>query len=182
MGPNYHPELPRQLNEIRRQLLQHDVDIKRLWQLLQPKGEGWPIGGTGTPSPVVGPWSDYEETGGGGGTDCDPQNAVFIVTLFGPPTGGTWRTSWKIGGSTELLAAVAHSATAATYQTNIITHSNVGSGDVLVTGGPGNTTNYRVEFTGALAHTFIETPLIQFSSLTGTGIGGIAYPVQIGRS
>lgn len=181
MGPNYHPELPRQLNEIRRQLLQHDVDIKRLWQLLQPKGEGWPIGGTGTPSPVVGPWSDYEETGGGGAS-CSPQNAIFVVTLLGAPTGGTWRQQWSINGTTTLLAAINHNSTSSTLTTNLETHAEIGSGDVLVTGGPANTTTFLVEFQGALANTPIATPVLQYGSLTGVGVGALAYPVQIGRA
>lgn len=180
MQPNYLPDQIRQLNEIRRQLLQHDVDLKRLWNLLAPQGQGWPVGGDGSGGPLVGPWSPYDT---GGGSDCAPQNAIFVVTLFGPPTGGTWQMQWDIGGTDSTLTAVNHNVTDSSLVTNIETHAEVGSGDVAVSGGPANTANFLVEFQGSLANTFIPTPIIHYGSLTGPGaVGGIAYPVQIGRS
>lgn len=178
MQPNYHSDQIRQFNEFRRQLLQHDVDLKRLWNLLAPQGQGWPVGGDGSGGPLVGPWSPYEADGAG----CPAANAVFMITLAGPPTSGTWAMEWNIGGTNSVLTSVAYNVSAASLVTNIESHANVGSGDVAVTGGPGNTTNFRVEFQGALANQFIETPIIHFGSLAGVGaVTGFAWPIQIGR-
>ena len=113
---------------------------------------------------------------------CDSQNAWFIITLFGPPTGGTWSLdSWPINGTTASITSLSYSITAASLKTAIEGHGGVGSGNVDVTGGNGNQANFLVKFKSALANKAIETPVVNFSSLTGTGIGGIAYPVQIGR-
>lgn len=179
MQPNFLPDLYRQLNEVRRQLLQQDVDLKRLWNLLAPQGQGWPVGGDGAGGPLIGPWTPYDT---GGGADCPAANAVFMITLAGPPTSGTWAMEWNIGGTNSVLTSVAWNVSASSLVTNLETHANVGSGDVAITGGPGHTGNFRVEFQGALADQFIETPIIHFGSLAGVGaVTGFAWPVQIGR-
>ncbi len=113
---------------------------------------------------------------------CAGQNAVFIITLIGPPTGGTWGIdSWEVDGSTDTLSGLAHNISAASLETALEGHSGIGSGNVTVTGGAGNVANFRVELMGDLANLFVELPLINFGSLTGTGVGGLAYVVQIGR-
>lgn len=114
---------------------------------------------------------------------CPKQNAIIVITLFGPPTGGTWSLNgWEINGSTDSVSTLAYNISAATLQSDLEGHSGVGSGNVSVIGGPGNSANFIVEFVGSLAGEPVATPVVTFGSLTGPGaVGGIAYPVQIGR-
>ncbi len=114
--------------------------------------------------------------------NCPTANAIFGITLVGPPTGGAWGIySWDIDGTAEAITGLSFDCTAAALQTAIEGHSAVGAGNVTVTGGPADEVNFRVEFGGDLAGLFIETPLINFGSLAGTGVGGMAWPLQLGR-
>lgn len=180
MGPNYHPELPRQLNEIRRQLLQHDVDIKRLWQLLQPKGEGWPVGGDGTGGPLIGPWTDHETSGG---AECPPQNTKHQIALFGLPTSGTWTYKVTTSGGTNTTSGIAYNASAATIQTAIEGLACVGSGNVVCAGGSIDQANVSIEFQGALANEAIDLPILNWFNVSGgTGVGMVAWWDKVGRA
>jgi hypothetical protein len=108
-------------------------------------------------------------------------NEVQTVTITGAPTGGTFTLTY----SGQTTTALARTATAATVQAALEALSNIGVGDVVVTGGPGPTTPYVVTFTGVLggtdtgqmtaAHTFTggTTPGI---SVTTTTTGGRTSP------
>lgn len=102
-----------------------------------------------------------------------PLGQVTSGALFGPYTGsstdevqtvtegGSGLTSFTLTFSGQTTAAIAAAATAAQVQAAIAALSNVGDGDVLVTGsGP-----YTVKFTGALAHTNV-------AQMTATPTGG----------
>lgn len=117
-----------------------------------------------------------------GVSQCNTANAKFGVTLIGPPTGGTWSfNAWEVDGSTDSVSGLAFDITAADLETALEGHSGIGSGNVSVSGGPGDDANFLVELTGDAGAMFVENPIIGFGSLTGTGVGGLAWPVQIGR-
>lgn len=114
--------------------------------------------------------------------NCKRQNHKIVITLFGPPTGGTWDLpTWNIDGSTDSITGLSATCTAATLETEIEGHSGVGSNNVQVSGGPADSANFIVEFIGDLANKEIDTPIVDYGSLTGTVVGGLAYPIQIGR-
>lgn len=103
---------------------------------------------------------------------------VQTVTITGSPTGGTFTLTW----SGQTTTAIAWNATAATVQAALIALSNIGVGDVVVTGGPGPATAYTVTFAGALsdqdvaqmtaAHSFTggTTPAIAVTTTTAGAV------------
>jgi hypothetical protein len=80
-------------------------------------------------------------------------NEVHEITLAAAYTGGTFTLSWDFGSGTETTSAIAYNANAATVQAAIVALATPGSGDVLVTGGPGPSSPWFVQFQGALANT-----------------------------
>ncbi len=76
-----------------------------------------------------------------------PTNEVQTVTITGTPTGGTFTLTYE--GQTT--TALAYNATASAVDTALEALSNIGVGDVTVTGGPAPGTPFTVTFTGALA-------------------------------
>jgi hypothetical protein len=89
-------------------------------------------------------------------------NEVQTVTITGSPTGGTF----TLTHSGQTTASIAYNATAATVQTRLQALSNIGSGNVTVTGGPGPGTPYAVTFVGALGTSNVAQ-MTATSSLTG---------------
>jgi len=101
-------------------------------------------------------------------------NEVQTVTITGTPTGGSFRLTWN----GQQTAVIAYNATAATVQAALEALSNVGVGNVSVTGGPGPGTPYVVTFVGQFAsenvaqmtasHTFTggTTPAIAVTTTT----------------
>jgi hypothetical protein len=74
-------------------------------------------------------------------------NEGQTVTITGTPTGGTFRLTF-FGQQT---GTIAYNANAATVQTALLALSNLDTGDVTVTGGPGPGTPYVVTFGGQWA-------------------------------
>ena len=89
-------------------------------------------------------------------------NEKQIVTLGGSPTGGTFTLTY----SGQTTGTIAYNASAATVDTALEALSNIGSGDVSVTGSDGGP--WTVEFTGALADTDVALLTADASSLVGT--------------
>jgi hypothetical protein len=83
------------------------------------------------------------------------------LTITGTPTGGTFALTYK--GQTA--SGIAYNAIASTVQTALQGLSTIGSGNVIVTGGPGPGTPYVVQFVGALAQD--TTALTHADSFTG---------------
>lgn len=79
-------------------------------------------------------------------------------------TGGTFTLTFE--GQTT--AAINYNDNAATIQTRLEALSNIAPGDVIVTGGPVNTADVFVQFTGALGRSN-RTQMTSTSSLTGGG-------------
>lgn len=94
----------------------------------------------------------------GGGT-----NEVQTVTVTGSPTGGTFKLIY----SGQTTGTIAWNASAATVQTALEALSNIGVGDVAVTGGPGPGTPWTVTFTGALGSTNVAAMTLTANLLTG---------------
>lgn len=88
-------------------------------------------------------------------------NEVQTVTLTGAPTGGTFTLTY----SGQTTSAIAYNASAATVDAALEALSNIGAGDVAVTGSDGGP--WTVTFTGALAGTNVGSMTGNGSSLTG---------------
>lgn len=87
-------------------------------------------------------------------------NEVQTVTISGAPTGG----SFTLDYNGQPTVDIAYNATASAVQTALTNLSNIGSGNVAVTGSAGGP--YTVTFQGALAAA--NTPqLVAVSNLTG---------------
>lgn len=90
-------------------------------------------------------------------------NETQSVTITGNPTGGTFKL--KFSGQTT--GTIPYNATAAQLDAALEALSNVGAGDVNVTGGPGPGAAFSVEFTGALAKTNVAQMTLANKSFTG---------------
>jgi hypothetical protein len=107
---------------------------------------GWfpPIGG-----PTWGPPSEYEngvlQVGGS-------QNEKQTIALLGAPTGGTFTLTFQ--GQTT--AALAYNISNAALKTALEALSNIGPGDITITGGPLPNTPVTVEFGGTLAEMDVQ--------------------------
>jgi hypothetical protein len=90
-------------------------------------------------------------------------DAIQTVTITGGPTGGTFTLTF--GGQTT--AGIAYNASAATVQAALQALSSIGANKCIVTGGPGPTTAWTVEFTGALGFSTQATMTASAAGLTG---------------
>lgn len=88
-------------------------------------------------------------------------NEVQTVTLNGTPTGGTFTLTY----SGQTTSSIAYNASAATVDAALEALSNIGAGDVVVTGDAGGP--WTVTFATALAATDVAE-MTATSSLTGT--------------
>lgn len=93
-------------------------------------------------------------------------NEVQTVTITGGPTGGTFTLTY----SGQTTSAIAYNASASTVQTALAALSNVGSGNVTVTGSNGGP--YTVTFTGTLGSKNVAQ-MTATSSLTGGTSPGV---------
>ena len=96
-------------------------------------------------------------------------NEVKTLTITGTPTGGTWTVTFD----GETTAGIAYNANAAAVQTALEALSNVTSGDVAVTGGPGPGTAYTVTFGGRYAGVNVPVFTASGSGLTGGTSPGV---------
>ena len=97
------------------------------------------------------------------------------LTTSGTPTGGTIRLTFE----GQQTGTIAHNASAATVKSALEALSNIGVNDIVVTGGPLNTTPVVIEFVGALCQGANRT-LITLTSNALTG--GTSPTVAISRS
>lgn len=88
-------------------------------------------------------------------------NEVQVVTLNGTPTGGTFTLTY----SGQTTSAIAYNASAATVDAALEALSNIGAGDVVVTGSAGGP--WTVTFATALAATNLAEMTGNGGSLTG---------------
>jgi hypothetical protein len=92
-------------------------------------------------------------------------NEVQRITRSVAATGGTFTISWN--GQTT--AAIAHNATASDIQAAMEALSNIGGGNVLVTGGPINAAFVQIEYRNALSGTNVAALTTDDTGLTGGG-------------
>jgi hypothetical protein len=97
-------------------------------------------------------------------------NEVQTATITGVPTGGTFTLTY----AGQTTGTIAYNATAAVVQTALEALSNIGVGDVAVTGGPGPATPYTITFTGALAKKDVAV-----MTATGSFTGGTTPAIAI---
>jgi len=90
-------------------------------------------------------------------------NETQVVTLPGSPSGGTFTLTFQ--GQTT--AAIAYNASTASVASALEALSNIGSGDVSVTGSAGN---WTIEFTSALAATDLALMTASGANLTGGSV------------
>lgn len=88
---------------------------------------------------------------------------VQTLNLYGSPSGGTFTLTFD--GQTT--SGIAYNANAATIQAALEALSNIGVGDVTVTGGPLPGSTVTVTFGGALANTNVAEMTANPASLTG---------------
>jgi hypothetical protein len=93
----------------------------------------------------------------------DPDNATFVVTVTGTPTGGTFTLLVAVGTDAPVESGtIAYNAAGSAVDTALEAMSNVGAGNVTVTGsGP-----YTITFNGALARADVSVTL-GTNALTG---------------
>lgn len=99
------------------------------------------------------------------------QDEVQTISLTGGPTGGTFTLTF--GANTT--AAINWNDPAATVQTRLQALASIGANNCTVTGGPGPSTPWVVEFTGTLAYANQASITLATNSLTG----GTSPSVQI---
>lgn len=135
-------------------------------------------------------WTKYNMTVNRGGIDFGamaiakkleqghkafPRNEVQTVSIGGSvaPTGGTFTLTY----SGQTTAGIAFNANAAAVQAALEALSNIGVGEAIVTGGPGPSTAWVVEFKLTLGN--LDTGLMTGSaaSLTG-GTGNVITIVE----
>lgn len=105
----------------------------------------------------------------------EPLGRAEVQTITVDATGGTFTVTY----SGQTTAALAFDITAANLQAALEGLSTIGSGNVTVTGGPGDAggnTPYSVTFAGALAGTDVAAMTTNAGSLTG-GAGTAAVAV-----
>jgi len=98
-----------------------------------------------------------------------PTNQVKLqpvtVTITGTPTGGTFTISVTAGGSTQTTSGIAYNAASSAVATALAALSNVGSGNVAVTGSAGGP--YSITFAGYVGWLGAVKVTADGTSLTG---------------
>jgi|GEM_PF-6194374 len=98
----------------------------------------------------------------------------WTVTITGE-TGGTFTISVTAGGSTQTTSGIAYNATASTVSNALAALSNVGSGNVSVTGSAGGP--YTITFAGYVGWLGAVKVAVDGTSLTGSSPAATATAV-----
>ncbi|MCC9608514.1 hypothetical protein LOC68_09890 [Blastopirellula sp. JC732] len=123
----------------------------------------------------------FDESGYGTGTglttlqngSATGTNEQQLVSLSGSPSGGTF----TLGYSGQTTGPIAYNASAATLQTALESLSNIGSGDVVVSG---SAPNWTIDFDGDLAAQ--DVPLLTGNGASLTGGAGSIETTQLAAS
>ena len=104
-------------------------------------------------------------TSGASGITAYPRNEKVDakITSTTPPTAGTFTLTY----GAQTTGTIVYNATAAQVQTALEALSSIGTGNVLVTGGPGPNGTFRIEFRGTLANTNTTAITATLTGLTG---------------
>jgi hypothetical protein len=117
---------------------------------------------------------------GSGRNSCPERNEIHQLTLIGSPTTGTLELSFTIDAVTDSVT-LNYDDTASEVEDQMETHSEVGAGQVSVSGGPLPDATITIEFTGTLAGTAILPPVLTWGTLSGTGVAAIVSRPQSGH-
>lgn len=116
-------------------------------------------------------------------TDSEFQPRDAQQRLIVSATGGTYTLSFTGPNfSSDTTDPIAYDADAAAVQAALEALGNIGSGDVAVSGGPGGTSPYTIDFTGTLAETGLAPLSADGSALTGTGSEAVVNTTREGHS
>lgn len=123
------------------------------------------------------------------------QREVQTITITGSPTGGTFTLAMTRNGVTRTTPALAYNATPAAVQAALEALDNIGTGSVVVSGGPLPGTALTATFGGALGSENVPqlaatgsftggtSPAIAVATTTeGTASGGKYGPYASGAS
>lgn len=112
---------------------------------------------------------------------CVNRNEIWMITVLGSPTGGTFEFDLNVLGTTETMQ-LNWDDTNTEVDTELDTHTKIADGDVIVTGGPFPDATINIEFQGDLANHRIPPPTIDSGALTGgSGVGVILSRYQPGH-
>jgi hypothetical protein len=106
----------------------------------------------------------------GRGRPCKPRNERWGIYLSGPPTSGNLTLITTVNGVTENVT-FAYNAANSAIQTAFEGHSEIGAGNVEVTGGTLPTTSIQVEMIEDLARKLVPVPFANISALGGSAVG-----------
>jgi hypothetical protein len=137
-------------------------------------------------------WTKYNMTVNRGGIDFGamaiakqlekghkafPRNEIQTVSITGsaPPTGGTFTLTY----SGQTTAGIAYNANAAAVQSALEALSNIAPGEVAVTGGPGPSTAWIVEFSGG---TLDLTDVVLMTGSAASLTGGTGNAMSIAET
>lgn len=101
-----------------------------------------------------------------------------LITKSGTVTGGVWTITYDGQETTDLD----FDATNAEVLAALEALSNLAPGDVLLEGGPVNTTPLRIIFQGTLKGTNVGAVVVDSTGLTGGGTYGVTTPVAGGAA
>jgi len=119
---------------------------------------------------------DFKELWGMDVVETGTENGTAIQSLTVDATGG----QFKLTFGADTTADIPYNATAAQVQTALQTLGSVGSGNVLVSGGPGSANGpvtYGIIFTGSLAGS-AQSPIVASAGTTPLSGGGASARVQ----
>jgi hypothetical protein len=99
-----------------------------------------------------------------------PQDEVQVITITNSPTGGTFTLFFPVGNETEnTTVPLAYNASRSTVAAALMAIPSIGTGNVIVDGGPLPDAPIKITFTADLG--FRDVPQLQaISALTGTGL------------
>jgi hypothetical protein len=134
----------------------------------------------GNPDPGFNAFCSFLYVTDGGFHPSNEQQRLIVAA-----SGGTYTLGFNGGGSLETTAPIAFDASAATVKAALEALPNVASGDVTVSGGPGNaggTSPYTIDFAGALAARNLDPLTADGSGLSGTNAGATVNTTKEGHT
>lgn len=119
----------------------------------------------------------FADTGGGGNTNCETRNEVWMIAMSTGIEGGTFSVTFEVN-SVEDTVIVPADSTAAEVKTAFADHSQLAESDLNTSGGPLPGSAVKVEFIGTQAGTPI--PLTSFSGSDLSNLPGTGSPATEG--
>lgn len=111
------------------------------------------------------------------------QNAIIRISLFGPPTAGTWGFTWVLPTGTVNIAntALDWDFTAAEIEAVLESDALIDDGDLVVSGDSNGGILITAQTDGQFSYQPLNLPTLNLAALAGTIIGGHVSHDRIGR-